>query len=712
MQRIFLLLLIAFAFGGFIYFDAGQYLNLEYFNTQKQAIESYRDQSPVLAAVIYFAIYVLLTAFSLPGATVMTLAGGAIFGFGLGLLLVSFASSIGATLAFLIARGLVRDWVQQRFGKTLRAINQGVEKDGVYYLLTLRLVPLFPFFVINLAMALTPIKAWSFYWVSQLGMLVGTAVYVNAGTRLAAVENIADILSVPLIASFALLGLFPWLAKVFVTWLRTRMAFKKFNKPKRFDNNLLVIGAGSAGLVSAYIAAAVKARVTLVEKHQMGGDCLNTGCVPSKALIRSSRIHHYLARAAEFGIHSVSGELDFPAVMSRVQGIIAQIEPHDSVERYTSLGVNCVHGTATIVSPWEVELDTGKEVTRVSARNIIIASGGRPLLPDIPGLSKCDYLTSDSIWQLTDLPQHLIIVGGGPIGCELAQAFVRLGSEVTMIVRSRLLPKEDREIAKMLEQQFVKEGIHLLQNCHIVSVESRAAKKSLRLQIDNGDECVVTGDQLLIAVGRQANTEQLGLENVAISRNSDGSITVDRFMRTTCPTIFACGDVAGPYQFTHVASHQAWYAAVNALFGSIKKFKVDYSVIPWVTFCDPEVARVGLNEQEANARGIAYEVTTYGIEDLDRAIADGEAYGLVKILTVPGKDKILGVTIIGYHASEQIAEYVLAMRYKLGLNKVMGTIHIYPTFNEANKYAAGNWKRAHQPMGLLRLAKAFHRLRR
>ena len=706
MRKPLLLLIVAVAIVAFFFFDVSQYLTLEYFNSQKQVIEQFKQDNGLLSAAIYFVIYVVMAALSLPGAAVMTLAGGAVFGLGWGLLLVSFASSIGATLAFLIARSLLRDWVQQRFSDHLRAINQGVEKDGEFYLFTLRLVPLFPFFVINLAMALTPIKTWSFYWVSQLGMLAGTAVYVNAGTQLAQVDSLDSILTPELIGSFVLLGIFPWIAKGLTSMVKHRRALRGFRKPAQFDSNLLVIGAGSAGLVSAYIAATVKASVTLIEKHKMGGDCLNTGCVPSKAIIRSSRINNYLHHAADYGLKNVTGQVDFSAVMERVHTIINTIEPHDSVERYTELGVNCVQGSARLISPWQVEING----ETLSARNIIIAAGARPTVPDIPGLEECGYVTSDTVWQLQQQPQRLLVIGGGPIGCELAQAFHRLGSAVTMVIRSNILPKEDSDVASQVESQFGRDGIELYKHTRITAMKRADQGIVVDLDSDNRQHSVVV-DQILVAVGRTANTEHLGLDTVGIERTQQGTIAVDEYLRTACPTIYACGDVAGPYQFTHVAAHQAWYAAVNSLFGTVKKFKVDYSVIPWVTFSDPEVARVGLNETEADAQGIAYEVTRYDIDDLDRAIADSEAHGFVKILTMPGKDKILGVTIVGYHASELIAEYILAMRYGLGLNKILGTIHIYPTLSEANKYAAGNWKKAHKPERLLQWVEKFHRWR-
>lgn len=708
MQRAFLVAIVVLAVVAFVALDATQYLSLEYFSAQRQTIEDFKDQQPLLAASIYFLIYVVVTAFSLPGAAVMTLVGGALFGLGWGLLLISFASSIGATLAFLIARSLLRDWVQEKVGSQLAPINAGIEKDGAFYLFTLRLVPVFPFFIVNLAMALTPIKTWPFYWVSQVGMLAGTAVYVNAGTQLAQLDGVGGILSPSLIGSFVLLGLFPWLAKGITAFIKRRKRFSGFNKPQQFDNNLLVIGAGSGGLVASYIAAMVKAKVTLIEKHKMGGDCLNTGCVPSKAIIRSSRINHYLSRATDYGLKNVSGEVDFSAVMQRVQDVITTIEPNDSIERYTELGVDCVQGEAKIISPWEVEVDGQK----ISARNIVIATGGRPTVPEIPGLENTSYFTSDTIWQLETLPKKLVVVGGGPIGCELVQAFSRLGSEVTMIVRSQLLPKEDEDVAQAVQAQFEAEGILIIPQASIVSLVQVGQERSVSLTVSDGESFSVSYDEILLAVGRTANTDNIGLDSVGVSLNTNGTVAVDKFLRTDCPTIYACGDAAGPYQFTHVASHQAWYAAVNSLFGTFKKFVADYSVIPWVTFSDPEVARVGLNEREAQAQNIPYEKTVYGIDELDRAIADSEAHGFIKILTVPNKDKILGVTIVGYHASELIAEYILAMKHGLGLNKILGTIHIYPTLSEANKYAAGVWKKAHKPEGLLTWVEKFHQLRR
>lgn len=687
-------------------FDLTQYLSLQRFQESRGSLDQWVTEQPLLSAAIYFSVYVAVTALSLPGAAVMTLAGGALFGVVWGTVLVSFASTMGATLAFLLARLLLLDWVQQRFQNTLKNINRGVDRDGAFYLLSLRLVPAVPFFALNLAMALTRIRVWTFVWVSQLGMLPATIIYVNAGTQLGQIEAGEPILTPSLLFSLLALAVFPWIAKAAMSVLRRRRALSGFIKPSSFDNNLIVIGAGSGGLVSSIIASTVKAKVTLIERHKMGGDCLNTGCVPSKALIRSSRIAHYYQRAEEFGLQAQPAKADFSAVMARVQSAIKRIEPHDSVERYEGMGVNCLSGDARLVSPWEVEVNG----ERLSARNIVLASGGRPRVPDWPGISEANTVTSDTLWELKELPSKLLVAGGGPIGCELAQAFARLGSQVTVLARSGLMPKEDKDARKLVEAAFERDGIRIIKGFDVVGF-SKGDTERLDIKLA-GETLALTFDVCLLALGRVANTEDLGLEALGVRLRDDGTVICNEFLQTDCPTIYACGDVAGPYQFTHVASHQAWYASVNSLFGVLKRFKADYSVIPWATFTDPEVARVGISEEEAKSQGIEYELTTYGIDDLDRAIADGEDHGFVKVLTQPGKDRILGVTIVGYHASELIAEYVMAMKHGLGLNKILSTIHIYPTLSEANKFAAGEWKKARKPEQLLRWVERFHGWRR
>jgi pyruvate/2-oxoglutarate dehydrogenase complex dihydrolipoamide dehydrogenase (E3) component/uncharacterized membrane protein YdjX (TVP38/TMEM64 family) len=706
--KLLLLVVLVAAIAAFIAFDLGRFFTLEQFRAQQSAIEAYRQAHPVQTALVFFVVYVAVTALSLPGAALMTLVAGAIFGLLWGTVIVSFASSIGATLAFLASRFLFRDAIQRRFGDKLRAINQGIEKEGAFYLFTLRLVPAFPFFVINLVMGLTPIPTRTFYWVSQVGMLLGTIVYVNAGTQIGQIESLRGILSPTLLISFALLGVFPLIAKKIVDAIKARKVYAGWPRPVRFDRNLVVIGAGSAGLVAAYIGAAVKAKVTLIERHKMGGDCLNTGCVPSKALLRSAKLAAQMRRAGEWGIEPVEPRIDFAKVMERVQRVIREIEPHDSVERYSGLGVECIEGEAKMTSPWTVEVRTATGTQTLSTRSIVIAAGARPFVPPIPGIEEAGYLTSDTVWNLRELPQRLVVLGGGPIGCELAQAFARVGAHVTQVeMLPRIMIREDPEISAMVADRFRAEGIQVLVN-HKAKAFRRENGEKLLLAETEGREVRIPFDQLLVAVGRVATTEGYGLEELGIPVTRQRTVEVDEHMRTRYPNIYACGDVAGPYQFTHTAAHTAWYASVNALFGRFRRFRADFSVIPWATFTEPEVARVGLNETEAKEKGVAYEVTTYGIDDLDRAIADGEAHGLVKVLTVPGKDRILGVTLVGEHAGDLIIEYITAMKNGIGLNQILGTIHIYPTLAEANKYAAGNWKRAHAPQGLLRWVERYH----
>ena len=713
-NKLWLLVLLAALVAAFFALDLGRFLSLAYIKGAQADFAALYATRPLLVAGLFFLAYVAVAALSLPGAAIMTLLGGAIFGLLVGTVVVSFASAVGATLAMLSSRYVLRDSVKDKFGARLADIDKGIEREGAFYLFTLRLVPIFPFFVINLLMGLTKMKVGTFYWVSQLGMLAGTLVYVNAGTQLAKIESLSGIVSPGLLASFVLLGLFPLIAKKIVDAVKARRVYAKWadKKPKAYERNMVVIGAGAAGLVTSYIAAAVKAKVTLVESHKMGGDCLNYGCVPSKALIKTATLARQMRHSSDYGIKSARYELDFAQVMERVAGVVKAVEPHDSVERYQGLGVDVQIGTAKVLDPWHVQITAADgSVKTLSTKTIVIATGARPFVPPLPGIDEVGYRTSDTLWDLREQPKRLVVLGGGPIGCELAQSFARLGSQVTQIeMLPRIMIREDEEVSAYARGALEADGVTVL-----------TGHKALRCGIDAGKEKWIEVeaagatkripfDLLLCAVGRVARLQGFGLEELGIPVQR--TVTTDEYLQTIYPNILAAGDVAGPYQFTHTAAHQAWYAAVNGLFGTFKRFKADYSVIPWATFIDPEVARVGLNEQEAKEKGIAYEVTKYGIDDLDRAIADSAAHGWVKVLTVPGKDKILGVTIVGVHAGDLLAEYVLAMRHGLGMNKILGTIHTYPTLAEANKYAAGEWKRAHAPQGVLRWVEKFNAWRR
>ena len=683
-------------------------LSLAALQGSRKALTLHAATHPFLFAGGFFTVYVAYVAAALPGIEVLSLAAGALFGLVEGTVLVSFASTLGATLAMLASRFLFRDAVVRHFGARLQGIDRGLARDGAFYLFSLRLIPAVPFFLINLLAGLAPIRARTYWWVSQLGMLPATLVYVNAGTRLGEVTSLSGLLSPALIGSLLLLAVLPWLARAVMAILRRRRLYRRWPKPHRFDRNLVVIGAGAAGLVSAYIAATLRAKVTLVEGERMGGECLNTGCVPSKALIRIARTVHEVEQAARFGIDAPEPRVDFAAAMQRVREAIAAIAPHDSEARYRKLGVDVRHGHARIASPWCVEVD-GKPVT---TRAIVIAAGAEPLVPDLPGLREAGYLTSETLWTLETLPERLLILGGGPIGCELSQAFARLGSRVTVIELSeRLLSREDDEVSKFIEARLREDG-----------VDVRTGHEALRVVVDEHGKGLVCAhddvetslpfDAMLVAVGRQPRVAGYGLEELGIPLTPRRTVETDAYLQTLYPNIYACGDVAGPWQLTHAGAHQAWYATINALFGGIKRFRMDGRVMPAVTFTDPEVARVGLNEREARERGIEYEVTRYGLGELDRALTEQAPQGFVKVLTAPGKDRILGATCVGAHAGEWITEWALAMRHRIGMSGVLATVHAYPTFAEANRYVAGAWKRAHAPERLLKWLERWLRWQR
>lgn len=701
LKKVIIIALLIAAILGIKLTGADQYLTIDFIKQNQASFKAYYLENTWQSIALYFGIYVLTTALSIPGATVLTLLGGALFGLGTGLLIVSFASTTGATLAFLISRTLLRDTVQQKYGQKLRGINEGIQKEGAFYLFTLRLIPIFPFFLINLGMGLTKIPVIKYFFVSQLGMLPGTFVYVNAGLQLSQLDSLQGILSFEVLGSFALLGIFPWIAKLFVNKLKSKKVYKNYQKPKSFEYNMVVIGAGAAGLVTSYISSAVKAKVALIEKEKMGGDCLNTGCVPSKALIRSAKVAHTAKNASQYGVEIGEIKIDFEKTMGRVHEVIKEIEPHDSIERYSGLGVECITGEAQIISPWEVQV--GDRV--LTTKNITIATGGSPFVPPIPGLENVDYLTSNNLWKLKELPQKFVVLGGGAIGLEMAQSFRRLGSKVTVIeMGERILAREDEDVALEVTKHLEREGVQILTGHKAVEFTPRSVFCE-----SNGKRVEIEFNKVLIAVGRKANISGFGLENLNIEIRENGTIAANEYLQTNYPNIYVCGDVTGPYQLTHVAAHQAWYCAVNALFGKFKKFKVDYRVIPWCTYVDPEVATVGKNELVCRQEGIDFDITKYGIDDLDRAIADGNRSGFVKVLTAKGSDKILGATIVGTNAGELLTEFVSSMKHEKGLNSILGTIHSYPTMSEANKYAAGVWKKANAPQAAFKYLEKFHR---
>ncbi|PIR28748.1 MAG: dihydrolipoyl dehydrogenase [Bdellovibrionales bacterium CG11_big_fil_rev_8_21_14_0_20_38_13] len=704
-KKLIILLVLALVVASYFYFGLNETLTFAYLKENQVYLQQMvRDHKP-WSILIYIGIYVLATGLSLPGATILTLAGGALFGSIIGTFYVSIASTLGATLAMIMARLFLQEWVNKKFGKKIEAINRGVENEGAFYLLTLRLVPVVPFFLINLGMGLTKMRVFTYMWVSQLGMLPGTFVYVNAGSQLSSLKSASGILSPEVLGSFVLLGIFPLIAKKFLGYLKAKKVYKGFKKPKKFEYDMIAIGGGAAGLVTAYISAAVKAKVALIEKDKMGGDCLNTGCVPSKAILKAAKHVYHAKHLDQFGVKVTGIDIDFSKVMKRVHEVIKAIEPHDSRERYTGLGVDCLEGHAKIVSPWEVELN-GK---RLTTRSITIATGAAPFVPPIPGIDQVDILVSENLWNITELPKDMVILGGGPIGLEMAQAFSRLGSKVTIVeMHHRLMSKEDADVANVIENRLKEEGVTVLTSHKALRF---SASNQLVVEHDS-KELTITFEKILVAVGRKARVKGFGLEDLGVKLRANGTIETDEYLRTNFPNIFACGDVTGPYQLTHMASHQAWYCAVNGIFGFLKKFKVDYSVVPWATYTDPEVATVGHTEDSAKAAGQEYEVYKYQLDDLDRAIADGETDGFVKVLVLPGTDKVIGATIVGAEASVSILEFVQAMKQGFGLNKILGTIHPYPSLGEANKYLAGIWKNSTKPEKLLTYLERFHQWRR
>lgn len=690
-------------------FDLSAIFQLENLKFHLDELKTLITNNFWLSSFIYFGAYVAMAALSVPGALVLTVAGGALYGIFWGFVLVSFASTLGASLAFLSARFIFQEWFEKKFPAVMSKVHEGIKKEGLFYLFALRLVPIFPFFLVNIALGLSKMPLKNFFFVSQLGMMPGTLAYINAGLQISQLTSLSDVLSFKLLSSFLVLALVPWFGQFLINYFRQKKIYAPFikNKPKNFDFDLICIGAGSAGLVSAYIGSALKAKVALIEKNKMGGDCLNTGCVPSKALIRSAHFMHDLQQAENLGFYEAKAQINFSQIMARVHKKIKSIEPHDSVERYEALGVKCFLGQAQVLDPWRVKV--GAQV--LNSRKIIIASGAEPLIPGITGLDKINFLHSNNLWELKTLPKNLLILGGGPIGCEMAQCFARLGSKVSLVeMTSRLLAAEDEKVGRFLQRELVKDGVEIFLNHEAKEFSEENGVKILLCQSPEGEKKLAF-DEVLVAVGRKANTKGFGLKKLGLKLRANGSIEVDEYLRATFPNIYACGDVTGPYQFTHAASHQAWHCAVNALLG-IKKFKIDYRFMPWCTFTDPEIASVGLNEERAKLKNIAYEITEYDLADLDRAIVDEQAQGFVRILTEPNKDRILGVTIVGAQASNLLSEFVLAMRHGLGLKKIMACIHLYPSMAEANKAAAGKWYAAHAPSNILKFLESYFSWRR
>jgi pyruvate/2-oxoglutarate dehydrogenase complex dihydrolipoamide dehydrogenase (E3) component len=478
------------------------------------------------------------------------------------------------------------------------------------------------------------------------------------------------------------------------------------NPEPRGRYNLVVIGAGTAGLVSAAGAATLGARVALLEKHLMGGDCLNYGCVPSKALIRASRAAYALNEAAKYGVH-VEGvtHINFSEVMERLRRLRAEISVHDSAQRFSKLGADVFIGAARFIGPNAVEVDG----QRLEFSKAIIAAGGRATALPVPGLIEAGFLTSETVFSLTELPQRLIVVGAGPVGCELAQAFRRLGSEVTVVTRGpRVLPREDPDVAEVIAHRFQSEGIRFVFGAQLLCVERENGSKEVVFDRGHGEEKVL-GDEILLGVGRAPNVEGLNPEAAGVEFDEKG-VKVDDRLRTTNPDIYAAGDVCSNYKFTHAAEALARIALQNALFFGRKK--ASNLIIPWCTFTDPEVAHVGLNGQEARDRGFEVETFTLPLSEVDRAVLDGEAEGFARVHIDKHGGRILGATLVGRHAGESIGEVVLAMTQGLKLSAISAVIHPYPTQAEVLKRLGDASLRARLKPWMRNLLERYFSLRR
>jgi pyruvate/2-oxoglutarate dehydrogenase complex dihydrolipoamide dehydrogenase (E3) component/uncharacterized membrane protein YdjX (TVP38/TMEM64 family) len=684
-----LILVIIAAIAAFFILGGSDYLTLGTLKGARDGLSAIVTEQPIAAALAFIATYIVIVALSLPGAAIMTLAAGALFGLIEGVALASIASTIGATLAMLAARFVARDWVRKRFPRAVEAVDKGVAKDGAVYLLSLRLAPVFPFFLVNLAMGLTAMPVVRYALVTWAGALPGTIAYTFAGTQLARIARPSDALSPGLIAAFLGLALVPLLGKWIANGVQRRRALGKFRRPKKFDANLIVIGAGSGGLVASLVAAQLEAKVVLIERAEMGGDCLNTGCVPSKSLIRVARSVAEIRKSSLFGVTIAEPSVDFGAVMRRLNETVATIAPNDSVERFRGLGVDVRLGEARLVDPWTVTIDGGAPI---SAPEIIIATGAAPVVPPIPGLAKSNFATSETLWTklsaMDRVPKRVAVLGAGPIGCELGQALQRLGSQVTIVAMSeQLLEREDKEAADIVARALQKDGVALKLGAVVERVEGEA------LQLGSEQ---VPFDLLIVAVGRKARLEGFGL---------------DAFDYISMPHIRFVGDAAGGEQFTHFAGHSGAIAAINALIGRFGRLKYD-KLVPRVTFTSPEVASVGLTEAQAKEQKREVEVFTYPLAEADRAVIDGVGEGLVKLVSAKGKDRVLGATIVAPNAGDLIVPWILAIKNGVGLKAMQSLIYPYPTMSEAGRAAAGEWRKAHSSERVLRLAERWNKWRR
>lgn len=708
-NKILLLICILSIYIGFYATGSYEIFNLRFLQLKLSDIQSYELSNPLMSILISIVIYAFVSGLSVPGASILTLLNGAVFGLLKGIIITSFASSIGATIAMLISRYLFQDFVRKKYQINYQRIQEEFVKNGLIYLLSLRLIPIFPFFVVNLVMGITNISIKRFYFISQLGMLPGTFAYVNAGLQLSRLKTISNIISYQFLSSILILLLIPWISRFFIMTIKRNRVYRKYKefRPDHFEYDMVVIGAGAAGLVTSNICANLKAKVALIEKHKMGGDCLNTGCVPSKTIIHTAQMIYTAKKTKQFGISIIDSGFDFKKVMEKVYQKIREIEPHDSKERYEEMGISCFVGNAKIRNPWTIQI--GDKI--ITTRNITIATGAFPSTPEIEGLNEINYYTSDSIWKLDKCPRRMLILGAGPIGLELAQVFTRLGAKVIILEKNEnILLNEDEIVSKYVMDFFKSEGVEILTS-HTIKSFSKNLNDINCICDYNKEEKIIRSDCVLIAVGRQARVRGFGLEDLGIELSKKGDIIVNQFMQTNYPNIFACGDVVGPFQFTSTAAYQAKYCAINGLFGKFKKITINYNTIPRCIYTDPEIATVGLSEKLAIRLGIEYDITKFNFDELDRAITDSQTKGFIQVLTVKGKDKILGATIVGSQASNLISELTLSMNNNIGLSKLLNTIHPYPTMSEAIFYVASNWRKNHVPNWIKKCLEIYFSLR-
>ncbi len=692
------------------------------------------------------AAYAVLTVAMIPGSA-LTIGSGLIFGFWKGFAVVTVGANLGALGAFLLARTLFRERAEAlaRGQKTFRAVDSAIAREGFRIVLLLRLSPVFPFTVLNVLLGVTGISAASYVLANLIGMLPGTLMFVYLGTLGEAAAGTQSLGQTVL----RIVGL---AATVVVTVVITRIARRALKaasldgganpgvapeaapvgagaktipgdaydqallasvKPTAHVNpipqdryNLVVIGAGTAGLVTAAGGAGLGAKVALIEKHMFGGDCLNVGCVPSKGIIRAGRAAAAVREAGAFGIR-LAGEprIDFAATMERMRRLRAGIAPHDSVKRFSELGIDVYLGEGRFTGPDEIEVGGNK----LRFQAAVIATGARATFPRIPGIEEVEPLTNENVFTLTELPRSLILLGAGAIGCEMAQTFRRLGSEVTIVIRgNRIMTREDPDAALIVQRKFEQEGIRVLTGSAIKRAEKRGGKKVIVIERDGSEESV-EADQILIGMGRAPNVEGLGLSAAGIAYGTEG-VTVDANMRTTNPRVFAAGDICSRLKFTHAADAQARIVLRNALF--FGRARATDLVIPWCTYTDPEIAHVGCYEKEARDRGLAVTTFTVPLEDVDRAILDGETEGFGRIHLKSGTDRILGATVVASHAGDMIGELTMAIQNGLGAGKLASVIHPYPTQGEVVRKLGDAYMRTKLTPGVKRIMARILRWRR